>query len=381
MAIEILDTLMEVEHRYDHDLESVFYVLCYICCTFSGPNGLRRENFDLETSSLGSWFGKEKQDMKDTANAKRGTIASKVSFSHIIKCFDPYFQDEALKKCMNDLRELLFTVPLEGADREMRDPNGNLAIKFIARDEREPPDFFAEYKRILRKAYTDVVERQPNMSTAHTPSGTNISALGRAEDMLPWRGIDIPDQQAIDIALEGGDGPPAPEPATVNPIMDSGVDFGSVSTIGIKRKPSEKERIVTPQVHDDKVSHPTKRPRMEESSPAQQPSPRDTQIGDPMVGELMVGPSPAQQLEPPPIDIQKADFTVKAPVAAPSRIISLRARRVRVNSQPSSSKDVGRQTQSKAAKLKKAKSLSAARDAARAVYSTRSKAKEQKAAR
>ncbi len=45
-------------HSYYHDLESLFYVLIWVCTMYSGPRGaLRDKTFDYKKSVLSVWNG------------------------------------------------------------------------------------------------------------------------------------------------------------------------------------------------------------------------------------------------------------------------------------------------------------------------------------
>ena len=50
MSIEVLHNAgnKEIKQRPTHDLESIFYVLLYICTLYKGPDDLKRSAADLE---------------------------------------------------------------------------------------------------------------------------------------------------------------------------------------------------------------------------------------------------------------------------------------------------------------------------------------------
>lgn len=54
MALEILDDVYYVRHALRHDLESIFYVLVWLCHTQSGPNGAIR-SFNYTGSEIYRW--------------------------------------------------------------------------------------------------------------------------------------------------------------------------------------------------------------------------------------------------------------------------------------------------------------------------------------
>ncbi len=59
MAIEILEGEGKTTvHSYYHDLESLFYILIWVCTMYSGPNGaVRDKTFNYKESVLSVWNG------------------------------------------------------------------------------------------------------------------------------------------------------------------------------------------------------------------------------------------------------------------------------------------------------------------------------------
>ncbi|EJD07238.1 uncharacterized protein FOMMEDRAFT_130475 [Fomitiporia mediterranea MF3/22] len=58
MSVDVLRALgddLNIRHRAHHDLESLFYVLCWVCTICSGPN--RTYNHCLEDTIVDSWVG------------------------------------------------------------------------------------------------------------------------------------------------------------------------------------------------------------------------------------------------------------------------------------------------------------------------------------
>ncbi|KAH8113917.1 hypothetical protein DFH11DRAFT_1598199 [Phellopilus nigrolimitatus] len=61
MAARLLTRNLSEEQDYYHDLESLFYVYCWICCTFSGPHAAPRftDEFTYEGSEISKWCARD----------------------------------------------------------------------------------------------------------------------------------------------------------------------------------------------------------------------------------------------------------------------------------------------------------------------------------
>ncbi|TDL29062.1 hypothetical protein BD410DRAFT_892437 [Rickenella mellea] len=121
MAIAILRGLQNHEPR--HDLESLFYVLCWMGITRAGPNR-PRPNFDLSKSELASWCGMAGETFKSVANAKQAVCSSEDMFKiSILAEMHPYFHD--LRDCLSRLQKRIFTSGFPSGDpidhAQMRD--------------------------------------------------------------------------------------------------------------------------------------------------------------------------------------------------------------------------------------------------------------------
>ncbi|KAH8112618.1 hypothetical protein DFH11DRAFT_464520 [Phellopilus nigrolimitatus] len=111
MALEMMVAEEEnkIKHAYYHDLESILYVLCWICTAQEGPNNLRRSHdFIFKESAIARWAGYGKNDptMEDIREAKQSMVKDPEDFDkYIVGQFAPYF--EPLHKCIRDMRTLL----------------------------------------------------------------------------------------------------------------------------------------------------------------------------------------------------------------------------------------------------------------------------------
>ena len=215
MAIELLDTSVKVIHKYYHDLESVFYVLCYICCTSAGPHGARRKDFKVSKSPLQHWFPPKAGDrgMQGTSYNKFGMVKGEDEFrDNILRSLAPYFNQEAIHICLDRLRELLFPIPLKQDVRAMYIfLKGEVPLLSLPRHEREPKDFCGEFRRILRTAYDAVIEPGAEPPVV-VPPGHNVSNSDTAEDELDWRLLDAQENGASQSMDEDEDPPAADVP-------------------------------------------------------------------------------------------------------------------------------------------------------------------------
>jgi hypothetical protein len=121
MSIEVLHNAgdKQIKQKPSHDLESIFYVLLYICTFFKGPDGMRRNHVDLEEMSsvaINDWFVMHKR-FRDLADKKKGQLSQ--FETRFLNRFPSYFRD--LRTCMNDLWNVLFPTPIGVADNLIRD--------------------------------------------------------------------------------------------------------------------------------------------------------------------------------------------------------------------------------------------------------------------
>lgn len=100
MAIELLMGGKNVTHSPSHDLESLFYVLIFICTNLEGPGTPRSLESLIAFTSLpiASWFVPE--------TSFEGLATDKLGVAHafekrILKYFSPYFSD--IKPCVREL--------------------------------------------------------------------------------------------------------------------------------------------------------------------------------------------------------------------------------------------------------------------------------------
>ena len=196
MAIELLSATDTIDHKYYHDLESLFYVLCYICCVCSGPNGRARANFDIDQSALKVWFGAGAKNTETVGKLKECIVLLK--FEEVLETFDVYFAP--LKNYVRMLHRIA-TPPLADVLEEARMSGKKpeeLELKQIRMEQREPAKYFKAYKEVLLKAYHDV-SQQENMQRCSTATGSNemetptakMSTILRVKEDIPPRPRDI----------------------------------------------------------------------------------------------------------------------------------------------------------------------------------------------
>ncbi|KAJ6511339.1 hypothetical protein C8R47DRAFT_1034461 [Mycena vitilis] len=102
MAIEVLETANGLlEHEPRHDLESMLYVLIWVCINFAGPRDSERKNFNIYRSPLRPWIIGESHHM--IGRAKHSSM-KRFFESDVLDTFAPYF--EPLKSCASAWRQL-----------------------------------------------------------------------------------------------------------------------------------------------------------------------------------------------------------------------------------------------------------------------------------
>ncbi|EJD02666.1 uncharacterized protein FOMMEDRAFT_167854 [Fomitiporia mediterranea MF3/22] len=115
MALEMLEEESSngVPHAYYHDLESIFYVLCWICTSQEGPNNTERDcrTFDFNKSEVAKWTGAgmENRSSDFIQLRKAATVENRSWFiKKVVRQFAPYF--EPIKDCVIDLRNVMVNV-------------------------------------------------------------------------------------------------------------------------------------------------------------------------------------------------------------------------------------------------------------------------------
>ncbi len=107
MAIEVLKSAHKIRHAFYHDLESLVYVLCWICTTQGGPSNTLR-CFDYSKSEIRNWNGEGEDTMRTVGNSKFSVMTDEDEFKdRVASKFDPYFTP--IIPCILRLRELLFS--------------------------------------------------------------------------------------------------------------------------------------------------------------------------------------------------------------------------------------------------------------------------------
>ena len=112
MAIEILLGGEMVHHRITHDLESLFYVLIWICMMYEGPGNQERTWTLKEEHPLSDWHNSN-APLTHAGNVKAGQCSSLATFNlGILQYFSPYFNN--LKECCWELQHLIFHLSEQG---------------------------------------------------------------------------------------------------------------------------------------------------------------------------------------------------------------------------------------------------------------------------
>ncbi|KAH8113163.1 hypothetical protein DFH11DRAFT_1603346 [Phellopilus nigrolimitatus] len=90
-------------HDYYHDLESLFYVLCWICTAKTGPHNARRAGF-CETGIGSNWH---QRGVGHSLAYKRATMEDSIVFgSTVLSQFSSYF--DPIRSCIKALHNDLF---------------------------------------------------------------------------------------------------------------------------------------------------------------------------------------------------------------------------------------------------------------------------------
>ena len=105
MAVELLLEKPGIRHTPQHDLESLFFVLVYLCTNLSGPGAIRTQD-ELRVHStipLSAWF-RVSSTLHQIGLHKIGTLCT--FESSILNRFAPYFNE--LKPCISRLYKAIY---------------------------------------------------------------------------------------------------------------------------------------------------------------------------------------------------------------------------------------------------------------------------------
>jgi hypothetical protein len=126
MAIEILvDGEKLPTHEPRHDLESLLYVLIWVCIHYAGPRDVERQNFSIHESPLRHWVNGGSYStigrVKDSAMRNK-----KYWEQDVLDTFTPYF--EPLKPCASSWRQLFLDekITYAGVLKVLRDALSSL---------------------------------------------------------------------------------------------------------------------------------------------------------------------------------------------------------------------------------------------------------------
>ncbi len=188
MAIDALGGPISSDvHRLHHDLESLLYVIIWVCTIQSGPAGAKRQ-FEYAKTELYGWNAGDgvQITMRNIWDAKSNVMTNRQFFERLVLSnFDDYFAPMA--SFVEQLREIIF-------------PSGSLTSpKFLPPSEREASDVVSEYLAVLTAAHTHI-KSLPGMSLKTLPdappdSVPNTSSNDSVDDddteLVPRRPMDL----------------------------------------------------------------------------------------------------------------------------------------------------------------------------------------------
>jgi hypothetical protein len=191
MAIELLTEVTEldaVRHGFYHDLESLFYVMCYICCVCAGPNYTLRKDINIFHTAIGKWFGKKNHTEKEIGEAKYQTVSPVQTFS---KCVLPVFHEyfNPLKPYLARLSSL--AIPPQELQRltywtfnnDGKEDYDCLPFILQPMDKRDGEQL-TEYRAILKDAYDNMPDVDPVLGDVTGSSTQGSSPQTRADESV-----------------------------------------------------------------------------------------------------------------------------------------------------------------------------------------------------
>lgn len=111
MSIDRMEKKPKFPHSYFHDLESLFYVMCWTCTLYSGPRSMKREFSSPELSYLDTAIAKWNGDAGNNSSFDQLVTAKVYSaggsrLDTTIGEFAPYFDN--IKRFAIDVGDLIF---------------------------------------------------------------------------------------------------------------------------------------------------------------------------------------------------------------------------------------------------------------------------------
>jgi len=266
MAIGRLKEKPDFPHKYFHDLESMFYVLCWICTLYDGPRFKKRQ-FSASTllyvkTAVAEWNG----DVQGISNLRairtmKESSVSEGHFDETLGRFATYFTN--IKECMWRLRDLFFnpTIGRPAQRIAFEKTSVDLDKRFkeatpedqerIKRDFNTVPIYLRPDHFVLESfsvAFEETLQALPEEDTADDSvedikednGHANIGARrvrSFLEDVIPGAFADIDHEDTVDGAEDEGAGP------SHDPFSTSmgGLTYSSSSQPN-KRKSSEGSR-------------------------------------------------------------------------------------------------------------------------------------------
>ncbi|THH03735.1 hypothetical protein EW145_g6048 [Phellinidium pouzarii] len=213
MALDMMVTENDnnVPQAYYHDLESVFYVLCWICTTQEGPNSTRRSpDFNFSGSDVAKWagYGRDAPDIELIRRAKEATVHDALNFeARVLRKFAPYFKP--LHSCLNLIRAVLIFSPTgfrPGVDHkkileDWKDCNdGPFPLEYLANippSQRDPKDVFEALNRIIDETLEELKKLPaPSEGTTSVPEARDTDAVESSpQEIAQTKGVNVMDQR------------------------------------------------------------------------------------------------------------------------------------------------------------------------------------------
>ena len=174
MSIELLMSGSNVEHSAKHDLESVFFVLLYICTMYAGPGKLWiNPALDDTTHPFGNWLDKTNIEWHAIAALKSPAFSDPAHTKNVVfKHVHPYFSP--LVPMLNSLCDTVYTPFMVDG------PNGP---EVVQRGMTCPCGTHAAVLNVLKAAFDELPDRDCNNSGWEEPQPGDLqgSALHRTD--------------------------------------------------------------------------------------------------------------------------------------------------------------------------------------------------------
>lgn len=179
MALDLLDDKQSVQHAICHDLESMWYVLVWLCHTQAGPDGEVRL-FEYEKTQIFRWNACEGKNSSpiEISDGKARLLRDPKGIEFrkkVLDFFHPYF--DPIKETVEELRLLLFPVAVAQIFRDALDTMSQKPVDRKSKLQTVEPPSERPYRELVAQ-FVEVLEHGIAGLQTHEPVAVQSPVAG-----------------------------------------------------------------------------------------------------------------------------------------------------------------------------------------------------------